>query len=197
MIGHLAHDAVLKECLFQLGFGAILAEELRGLEPVGSSPGLRVEIVEDPDPHDLVELQTEHSRYYRQSPVFLIKDESEASILSELHEKLANGDRLLAGVANGEVVALFIAGKSAAEGEGALLRGANSAQVKSGYVRPQARGRGVGAALLERCIAWARQGEFDRLFVEHETANIPGSAFWGRFFEPYVFFSIRYVDSGL
>ena len=38
---------------------------------------------------------------------------------------------------------------------------------------------------------------FDRLFVGHETANIPGSAFWERFFGPYLFFSMRYVGSGL
>ena len=197
VVGHLAHDAALKECLYQLGFGAIISEELRGLRPVGSGADVAVEIVSDPDPVDLVELQREHGRYYRESPIFLVKDDSEAPVLPALQQHLENGDRLVAWMAAGEVVGLFIVGESAAEGEGELLRGTNSAQVKSGFVRPEARGRGVGAALLGRCVAWVRERGSDRLMVEHETANIPGSAFWGRFFEPYLYFSMRYVDNGL
>ncbi|MFC1526055.1 GNAT family N-acetyltransferase [Candidatus Latescibacterota bacterium] len=201
VVGHLAHDAALREGLFQLGFGAILSEELRGVDPPGSEieseTEVAVEIVDDPDLHDLVELQTEHRRYYRQSPIFLIKDESPDSVLAELRRSADRGDRMFAGIAGGRVVGLFVVGASAAEGEGELLRETNTAQVRSAFVRPESRGQGLGAALLERSVAWGREQGFDRLFVEHETANIPGSAFWGRYFEPFVFYSMRYVDTGL
>lgn len=52
----------------------------------------------------------------------------------------------------------------------------------------------VGAALLDACVAWARERGFERLMVEHETANLAGSAFWGRHFRPYLTFSMRYAE---
>ena len=195
IIGHLAHDAVLKESLYRLGFGALLAEELRDLSPAAGAAD--VDVLEDPDPALLVDLQREHRGYYRTSPIFLRKDESDDQILSELQEHLASGDKLLACTGEDGFDALFIVGESAADAEGRLLRQTNSAQVKSAYVRPSVRGRGVGTALLQRSIAWARQHGCDRLFVEHETANIPGSAFWAKYFEPYLLISMRYVDNTL
>ena len=56
---------------------------------------------------------------------------------------------------------------------------------------------GVGSYLLDRSISVAREGGWERLFVEHETANIPGSSFWGRHFRPFLHYSMRYVDSTL
>lgn len=43
-------------------------------------------------------------------------------------------------------------------------------------------------------MTWARDAGFDRMFVEHETANLEGGAFWRRHFSPYLVFSMRYVD---
>ncbi len=79
--------------------------------------------------------------------------------------------------------------------EGRLLRGTNSAQVLSAYASPRSRGRGVGQALLAACVGWARAQGFERLMVEHETANLLGSAFWGRHFSPYLTFSMRCVEA--
>jgi hypothetical protein len=50
-------------------------------------------------------------------------------------------------------------------------------------------------ALLNACIGWARAQNFERLMVEHETANLLGSAFWGRHFSPYLTFSMRCVEA--
>lgn len=195
LVGHLAHDAVLKESLYRLGFGAILAEEVRGLTPVAAAAD--VTIVEDPDPAALVALQQEHVGYYRTSPMFLRKDDTDAEILAELQDHVAAGAKLLACAGDDGFCALFIVGESAPDAEGRLLRRTNSAQVKSAYVRPEQRGQGLGAALLQRASAWASAQGFDRLFVEHETANIAGSAFWSKHFEPFVLFSMRYVDNTL
>ncbi len=195
ILGHLAGDEALTRCLYLLGFGAFLAEELRDLSPLECHGGFAV--LEDPDPPALVGLQREHRRYYRHSPIFLKKDDTDAGIQSELEDHLSGGDRLLACADGDGIVALFIVGESASEGEGLLLRRSNTAQLKSAFVRPVERRRGIGAALLERSIGWARDQGYDRMFVEHETANIPGSAFWGRYFRPFVHYSMRYVDNTL
>ena len=195
IIRHLAHDAALKECLYRLGFGAILAEEVRNLAAIAAPA--EVAIVEDPAPAALVELQREHGRYYPMSPIFLRRDDNDADILAELQAHAAAGDKLLACPDGDGFGALFIVGASKLDGEGFLLRHTNSAQLKSAYVRPGGREQGTGTALLARAITWAKAQGFDRLFVEHETANIAGSAFWGKYFEPFVLVSMRYVDNTL
>jgi GNAT superfamily N-acetyltransferase len=81
-----------------------------------------------------------------------------------------------------------------ADGEGFLLQKTNTAQVKSMYARPGLRGKGIGLALLQKAIEWAQQNHYERLFVEHETANFYGGRFWSKYFTPYVYFSMRYID---
>lgn len=194
-IGHLHHDEQLRRNLFHLGFGAILQERLRDLACVVDAPA--VAIIEDPELTDLVDVQTEHARYYRTSPIFLRKDDRPDTQLSELREATEAGDRLFAIEEQGMMQGLFIVGPSAQQGEGLLLRQTNSAQVKSAYLRPCVRGRGLGRALLRRCVEWAREHGYERLLVEHETANIAGSAFWTQHFNPYLTYSMRYVDDTL
>ncbi len=62
-------------------------------------------------------------------------------------------------------------------------------------MQPEARSKGIGAALLNRVIQWAQAQGCARLFVEHETANFFGSRFWRKHFAPYLYFSMRYVDN--
>jgi GNAT superfamily N-acetyltransferase len=91
----------------------------------------------------------------------------------------------------------IIVGESTIGGEGFLLEQTNTAQVKSAYVRPESRGQGVGSALLQRALEWSHQQGYERVFVEHETANFYGGRFWSRRFEPYLCYSMRYIDATL
>jgi GNAT superfamily N-acetyltransferase len=91
----------------------------------------------------------------------------------------------------------MIVGESTIDGEGFLLAQTNTAQIKSAYARPEVRGKGVGAALLQHAIEWSQQQGYDRIFVEHETANIYGGNFWGTYFSPYLYASMRYTDTTL
>jgi GNAT superfamily N-acetyltransferase len=97
----------------------------------------------------------------------------------------------------GDIGAYLVVGESSRGAEGFLLQQTNAAQIKSLYVKPEHRSRGVGASLLMKGIEWAREEGFDALFVEHETANTPGAHFWSRFFDPYVYFAMRYVEDTL
>jgi GNAT superfamily N-acetyltransferase len=85
-------------------------------------------------------------------------------------------------------------GHCAGKNQGFLLRDSGTAQVLSAYAEPEVRGRGVGRALLGACLQWASRQGCSRLLVEHETANISGSRFWQRHFDPYLCFSMRYVE---
>jgi GNAT superfamily N-acetyltransferase len=193
LIRHLAHDGALQETLYQLGFGAILAERLRDLAPVPRAS--QAAIVEEREARKLVELHMEHTRYYPTSPIFIHKSADEGEALAELEDHLQQGDALLTYYERQQPCAYFIVGESAVGAEGFLLQRTNTAQIKSAYARPEARSRGIGAALLQNAVEWARQRGYACLFVEHETANVYGGNFWRKHFAPYAHFSMRYIDN--
>lgn len=196
LIRHFAHDIILQETLFQLGFGAILAERLRDLSStVEERPTAVIRI--EPDISKLLTIQLEHNRYYFKSPIFIGKSTNETAVLADLEEQAKRGDVFFVYDEQGEPGGYFIVGESAIGEEGFLLERTNTAQIKSAYLRPEIRRKGVGVALLERAIEWAQQQGYERLFVEHETANFYGGNFWSKYFSPFLYSSMRYTDATL
>ena len=210
LIGHFTADAATTSTLLELGFGAVVRERLRDLSDVAVPDAVarmargraehdawlaRVERVPPEAPWDaLAPLAAEHAAYYRGSPLFVVKDASLEAAVADLEAHRAAGDAAFV-VRDGDApLAYLIVGPCPGETEGRLLHGTATAQVRSAFVVPAARRGGIGGALLQHAVAWARDAGFERLFVEHETANLPGAAFWRRHFEPYLVFSMRYVD---
>ena len=194
IVGHLAAHTVLKETLYQLGFGAILAERLRAVECVGWCTDAKITCEQKGD--DLVDLHAEHMAYYAQAPIFVHKDSSREQAQRELREHGAEDEFLIYRNESGRPCAYFIVGQPNGH-EGFLLHNTHTAQIKSAYVQSHLRGQGIGRALLERAVTWAKERELERIFVEHETANRHGSRFWSRHFAPYLYASARYVDKTL
>jgi GNAT superfamily N-acetyltransferase len=193
LIGHFAGDQVLRDALFLLGFGALVAENLRGLAPVaGAAP---VPITREREAAVVEALHREHMDYYRQAPIFLKKEASAEEVRAQLAEQQQAGAVFLVYWENGKPAAYFTVGPCRGEEEGFLLRDSNTAQILAAYARPSSRGRDIGKALLNEALAWAREQGHARLFVEHETANIYGGTFWRKHFRPYLYFSMRYVES--
>lgn len=192
IVCHLAGNASLKETLFQLGFGAIVAERLRDFSPVQGVEN--IQIVREKEVSRLVDLQIEHNRYYKDSPIFILKDTDQESILADL-EKHSQNDELLVYYEDSDPAACFIVGESAEGEEGFLLQKTATAQIKSAYAKPHVRGKGIGKALLHHALEWSKERGYKRLFVEHETANFYGGNFWRRHFSPYLYASVRYIDN--
>ena len=193
IFGHFAHDEELNDLLFQLGFGAILSEKLRDLSPVPNVPKIIVKI--ESNPELLIDLELEHRLYYQKAPIFINKNIDQDMIRSDLMNHQEDGDAFLAFHSNDVPRGYFCIGTSAKNGEGFLLQDSNTAQVKSAYITSSFRRKGIGTALLNRAVTWARSNGFDRLFVEHETANYSGGKFWDKHFSSYLYFSIRYIDN--
>ncbi len=192
IVAHFAGDSALRDTLYQLGFGAFLAGALRDLSAVDRAPNL--EIGQEHDFLSIAELDADHNKYYRAAPIFLKKDDSPATVRSRLLAHQENGDTLFVYRENGCPKAYFIVGPCVGTKEGLLLQDSNAAQILSAYAEPGTRGNGVGKALLDACVRWASRQSYRCLFVEHETANILGSLFWHRHFDPYLCFSMRYVE---
>ncbi len=193
LFGHLAHDSVLLETLYMLGFGAIVCEQLRDLDVDIEHPAISIR--EESDPQKLLALELEHRCYYVRSPLFLPKPTDRDEALADIKAQIEGGDRFYVAYEEGQPCAYMVLGQSAIGAEGFLLQHTNTAQIKSAFARPGARGQGIGRALLQFAIEWSRRGGFDRLFVEHETANLSGGTFWRKHFMPFLYFSMRYIDS--
>jgi GNAT superfamily N-acetyltransferase len=195
LIRHFAHDTILQETLYQLGFGAILAERLRDCSPVAERQDVVIRVEQDVS--KLIALQTEHNRYYPHAPIFIQKPTEQHEVRAELEAHAQQGDVLLVYDEQAEPCAYMIVGESTIDGEGFLLEQTNTAQIKSAYARPEVRGKGVGTALLQHAIEWSQQQGYERVFVEHETANLYGGNFWRTYFTPYLYASMRYIDTTL
>lgn len=193
IIGHFAHDRGLIKTLFQLGFGAIVTEKLRDLSPIKHDSDLL--ITYENDPMKLVNLDQEHRQYYLKAPIFLKRNTDPEAIISDLKKHVKHGDKFLVYHEHDVPVGYFIVGQLKKNGEGFLLQDTNTAQVKSAFIKPSFRGKGVGTALVNEAIGWARENGFERLFVEHETTNYYGGQFWDKYFSSFLYFSMRYIDN--
>jgi GNAT superfamily N-acetyltransferase len=193
IIGHFAHDRELTNTLFQLGFGAIVTEKLRDLSPVKHNSNLL--ITSENDPAKLVNLEQEHMQYYPKAPTFIKKNTDSETIFSDLKKHVEYNDKFLVYYENDVPVGYFTVGTLKKNSEGLLLQETNTAQVKSAFVKASFRGKGIGTALLNEAINWGRENGFERLFVEHETANYYGGEFWEKHFSSYLYFSMRYIDN--
>ncbi len=195
LIRYFAHDLILQETLYHLGFGAILAERLRDCAAVAARPEVAIRV--EPDVSRLITLHTEHNRYYPNAPIFIPKSTAQPDVLAELAAHAAQGDVCFVYDEAQEPGAYMIVGESSSDGEGFLLQQTKTAQIKSAYARPELRGQGIGTALLQRALAWAHHQGYARVLVEHETANVSGGPFWGTYFTPYLYASMRYIDPTL
>jgi len=195
IIGHFAHDAVLRESLYQLGFGAIIAEALRDLSEVQGRHIAR--IVEETDIQRLLDISVEDSRYFRNAPIFLVNKTEVSEREAILESSIRQGDTYFVFYDNDEAHAYLSVGESASGvvSEGFLLRDTRTAEIKNAFVKPHLRGKDIGKSLLLRAVDWSTQHGYERLFVEFETANYFGGNFWRRYFSPYLCFSMRYIDS--
>ena len=194
IIGHFASDQPLRETLFFLGFGAILAERVTECAAQEGAPDSGISEFFSVD--SMIEIEQEHRAFYPQAPTFILKDTDRDGIRADLENLIAEGNHIFVYEEEGVPSGFFIVGESSREedAEGFLLRETNTAQIKGAYLKPAFRGKGIGASLLQKSMQWAFENGFLRLFVEHETANVLGARFWSRHFSPYLYYSLRYID---
>jgi len=190
---YFSHDSILQETLYQLGFGAFLAERVRGFSTVNGKN--EAEITEEEDFRKLVDIQVEHMKDYPDSPIFISKESAIKTAIADLESHTKNGDAFFVYYEQNKPGAYFTVGDLKESGEGFLLQNTSTAQIKAAYVQPHLRGKGIGKALLQRAIEWSQDQSYERLFVEHETANYYGGNFWSKHFSPYLYFSLRYIDN--
>jgi GNAT superfamily N-acetyltransferase len=200
---HTAHitagDAALRDAWFNLGFGCNQVCATREVSaPVnGAAPNASIEIHEaGPEDIDVVmQLDWELYEHHSRSPIFwpLLKEPRPAA--------RAHTARMLEDPANAHFVA-YDGGRPIAmqtfEAPGftpVTLDHAGSIYLHDGIVSETARGGGVGTALLEHAMAWARKQGHRWCTLHFASGNPSGAPFWlGHGFIPVEYTMSRHLD---
>jgi GNAT superfamily N-acetyltransferase len=174
-----ATDQSLVDAWFRLGFGAQHAYGVMDVPEREWPPGVR-EATED-DIEALVALGPLLSRHQLQSPTFSqfpeqTADEVRVDVLDDFtHETVVN----LVYELDGRIVGNFaVYPVELADAHSGLARPPTAAFIAWAVTDPEVRGNGVGVALTDASLAWARAHGYETMVVDWRVANLPASRFW-------------------
>ena len=189
----LAHDRRGIEGWHWLSFGLTGVDAMRDLSPVqGDSAPVEICRAGLEDIEQAMALSEPLQRYLATAPIFLAFVERDAK---ESHEKwLANSaNALWLAYHGGEAVACM--GLEPSNPRACyVIRDEKTISITSAFTKERERNRGIGTALLNRSLDWARSAGHERCAVDFEPQNIPGARFWLRHFQPICYSLIRHVD---
>jgi GNAT superfamily N-acetyltransferase len=201
--GYFAHyvdvfisDEEALEAWLSLGFARTMVRGMRDTGPVETSAQSAVYEIHQAGDEDLdliVALEVANLRYHTSAPIFQAYfTETEAHGRGQEQEQLADPDnpRFLAYRERRPVGLMSF---RPWRGRPGVSR--PTVHLQHGFTTAEARGGGIGAALLDRGMAWARENGFERCTVNWLSANLLGARFWqSHGFRPVSYRLVRQID---
>ncbi len=192
LVVQLAHDRASLEGWHWLGFGMLAADAVRDLHSVeGPVAGVKIRRGDLADVDLALALNGALRRHIASSPTFLL---TEAAGRSHYEEWLANPACSFWLAYQGEEAVAYLEVGPASHDASTVIVDPGTASIMGAFTREDARGGGVGAALLERALQWARGQGYERLAVDFEPANLLAARFWRRHFAPVSYALVRFLD---
>ena len=180
---HVVHipigDPAVEAAWVALGFGRSNVVALRDLRPVGRPAGAVEVRVATPDELDVVDvLVDEESVFHAGSPIFrpYRRNATNDAVREQLADELASADHavLVASLAGDDVGVLCVG-----PGQGSPLYVPDgAAYIAATAVLPSSRGAGIGAALTDAALAWARDRGHRAACLHFASANATSTSFW-------------------
>jgi len=197
-----AGDAQAADAWHSLGFGLNVVDAVRDTSPVvGTSEDVDVRRAGPADLDTVMELVIGLRRHLASAPAFLPLV-VEADPTKPHQARLADPTNALwLAYLDGEAVGLMSCSPPGDRPFPAALREDASTCNLGGafggaFIRSDVRGSGIGKALLNHVMSWARDGGYARCVLDYESANIEAERFWsGQGFEPIVNSLMRTIDS--
>ncbi len=181
----LADDAATLAAFARLGFAPHVVDLVRDLSPVDGAvipAGFEVRRAYPADAPAILDLHGGLVRHLRASPVFLRIPNAPALELQR--RRLADqATATFVAVSDGGAVAFLRIGPSA-DDVSTIVRDPGTASITSAFTLPGHRGSGIGSALMDAAVGWAREAGYVRCAVDHEAANGEASRFWARHATP-------------
>ncbi|UCB42742.1 MAG: GNAT family N-acetyltransferase [Dehalococcoidales bacterium] len=191
----LAHERAVSDAWFSLGFGMAGIDALRDLSPVKGAPS-KVEIrratLEDIDV--VLRLTVGLQRHLATSPIFMPLMTYRERRFHE--EWLSNRDKVLwLASLSREIVGHMRLGPVDAPYAPMPVSDKETVAISGAFAWEDHRSRGIGTALLDHSLQWARSAGYKNCSVDFESANILGSRFWHRSgFRPVCYSLVRRID---
>ncbi|NTU82747.1 MAG: GNAT family N-acetyltransferase [Chloroflexales bacterium] len=186
-------DMAASEAWRWLGFGLGAADGVRDLRPIGASTlGLAIRRAGPADLDQLDQLDEGLHRHLVAAPVFLPLGQPAGH--DELAADLADPAYAFWTAWDGDRAVAFIKFGPASENACAVIHDSGTTSITGAFTRPEARGQGVAAALLDRGLAWAREAGYARCAVDFEPMNTPAARFWTAHFRLVCLSHLRYID---
>ena len=88
----------------------------------------------------------------------------------------------------------FVVSGPATDNASTIIVDLGTCSITAAYTVPEARGRDVATALLDRALAWARDAGYVRCAVDFEPMNVLAAHFWTRHFQLTSLALFRHVD---
>lgn len=187
----LAHDHEAIDAWHWLGFGLAAVDAIRDLTPVQvTSADVVIRRAGLEDIEQAMMLDQALHRHLAAAPVFLIDEHG-----SEFYEQwLADSANVLwLAYRGGEIVACMGLEPSSPDAC-YIIRDEKTISITSAFTTESERNEGIGTALLNHSLAWARSVGYERCAVDFEPENVPAVRFWLRHFQPVCYSLIRHVD---
>lgn len=193
VIAVLAHDREGIDAWHWLGFGLTAVDAIRGLTPVqGTIADVNIRRARLEDIEEAMTLSQALQRHLAAAPIFLALVEKRGK---GFHEQwLANSANVFwLAYRCGEAVACM--GLGPADPDACyIIRDEKTTSITSAFTKESERNKGIGTALLNHSLDWARSVGYERCAVDFEPQNISGARFWLRHFQPVCYSLIRHVD---
>jgi GNAT superfamily N-acetyltransferase len=172
-----------------LGFGFVVVDAVRGLEPVdGEAAAVEIRRAGLGDAAEVNALRRALEAHMLAAPAFWVESPPDAA------ERLGDPAHAFWLAYEDEQVAAGIGLEPDLWDGCDVVQDERTIIIVSAHTYEHARGRGVGTALLNRSLEWARAENYQRCAVDFQTANLEATRFWMRYFEPVCYSLSRCVD---
>ena len=188
----LASEPRVLETLHWMSFGMIAVDAVRDVSPVeAGEAGVEIRQATRDEIRDIVNLNQALGRYMAASPIFMVVEECDARYYEEW---LADSDHHLWLAYRDDEAVGYIQLQKWYPDSCAVIQDARSVSITGAFTQERYRGSGVGTALLNQALSWARSMGFERCAVDFEPHNPQATTFWLRHFRPVCYSVVRHVE---
>ena len=186
-------DVQLKQVLINLGFGLYVVDAFRSADPVDSNGGASILKASLSDVEAVMRLGEESRYYYRESPLFLVRDKEKRKYYEDFIRN--NEAAVFLAELDGNSVGFMSIKKNPGDDVITLAdKDTGMIDELGAYIQPSCRGHGIGARLLSYVLEWCREQRIDHVHVDYESANLYASGFWPKHFTPTMYSVRRSVN---
>lgn len=196
LISLFSHDAEALEGWWWAGFGRMVCDAVRPVEPIADeSRHVDVRRAGPGDIRAVMAMERDLKAHLMAPPVYLLREAPEDRATWDARLRDPNVAIWLASAAGRPMG--FLHQGPATDTACDVIVDEKTTSITGAYVIPEERGRGVATALLAHALLWAKEHGYRCCAVDFEAMNVPASRFWLRYFQPAVVSLGRSLDPRL